>query len=368
MKKKKLLLLSYILFTLFQLAFASKTKTLMFVVDVSGSMRRDNLYQKVTDTLCAFIKREFREGDNLILCSFGNDFYINKEILKAATEQMLTILPVIEGLNFRDEWTYMTKAFDQIAKLSRKYRPEKERSPPLYIYIFTDGKNEPPPNIQNPISFTEILKWYFKDFLPKGTFIYVITLGVPPDAGISDTLIGELQNKGKNPDEIRVVENPPGIVRQPPPPDTTSSGKDSGTSAKKSPAPKWILLLVVLVILAIVVVIFYLQSVPKFPRAYLLHLDESRNVINRFNLRSRQKFGSNELRISDDINVPGIMRGSFALIAKKGGAVTLKIIAKNKSVTIISNGTEIRTGETYFLNPDDEFEFSGVRLKYEKGG
>ncbi len=357
-----------ILITLPQMVYASRT--LMFVVDVSGSMRKNNLYKKVTDTLCSFIMKEFKEGDNLILCSFGNDFYINREVLNADRDQMKTFLPNIEQLAFRDDWTYMTKAFGEVGKLMRKHRPEKEKSPPMCIYIFTDGKNEPPPHISNPISFKQIMEWYFDDYLPRGTFIYVVTLGVSPDTGImwvADTL----KKGGKDKNEIMITENPPGAVKPPPPPPQpppTPPRPPSPTPPSEHFIPKWIFLLVILAILVIVGFVIYFKSIPQFPRAYLVQLDEAGNIMRRYNLRDRQKFGSAKLLISNDLDFQGVGRNSFALIVQSGGVVVIKNLDRKNTIKFVMSGTELKYNESQTLMPDDEFEFSGVKFKFEKGG
>jgi len=372
---KKKIGLIFLLALLFFPNIVFSAKTLIFVVDVSGSMRKDNLYSKVTDTLCAFIQREFETGDNLILCSFGNTFYINREVPNASREQMQTFLPNIEKLPFNDQWTYMTLAFGEVAKLADRYRQKYPKNP-IYIYIYTDGTNEPPPYIKNPISFDQIIKWYFKSYLPKGTFLFIVTLGVEPDPKIP-TLLDTLGKGGKDKNEFGVKKSPPGTAVSPPPtgnqPDTSKITTIKEETVKKEgpkpPPPPWVWILIISLIAIAIIVGLWLSSIPKFPvGAYLVYLDESGNVMTRFNLRSRQKFGSNKLRVSDDLNVSGIMPGSFKLIAKKGDAVSLRVIARDKSAKFLNTGAEIKTGEEQLLYPDDEFEFSGARFKYEKGG
>ena len=185
----KKLVQALLLFNILLLPSASAAKSLIFVVDVSGSMRRDKLYNVVTNSLITFIRGEFTVGDNLVLCAFGNTFYKIREFPKADISQMRSLLPDIEQLNFRDDWTYMTLAFHEIASLIDKYRksyPNQE----LYVYIYTDGKNDPPNYIINPLTFEQIMEWYFNNYESKGTFLYIVTLGVQPDPEVESLVKG----------------------------------------------------------------------------------------------------------------------------------------------------------------------------------
>lgn len=446
MKERRLFvrnLIKLIVFIIFALPVSGfAEKTLIFVVDVSGSMRKSGIHKSVVNSLCTFIRNEFREGDNLILCSFGSSFYKNKQIFQGDSVQMKGFLPEIEKLNFRDDYTYMTLAFKEVAELADGIRKNYPNDP-IFIYLYTDGKNEPPPFVSNPLTFEQIVEWYFGSYKNPQTHLYIITLGIKPEPNLKE--FGEKVG-------AKITEVPVGPVPVPKLPytivispqnlsykSTSKSGrievnlsfdnkgdkdsikikvcvdnftispeefvinkgenkvkfviyyKDLSTKTYKASltfssqtsnikfTPDKISVKITIYsllpwfiggIIVLILILFWLRClfIPKFPHAYLVYLDKSGNVMTRFNLRSRQKFGSNKLRISDDIDVQGIMRGSFVLIAEKGGAVILKVIAKDKNVKFPATGMELRTGETKSLNPEDEFEFSGVRLKYEKGG
>lgn len=444
---KKIFRLSLLLiFTL--PAFMFSSKTLIFVVDVSGSMKQSGIYKPVINSLITFIDNEFEERDNLILCSFGTTFYRNYEVFSATRTQMKGFLPYIERLNFRDDWTYMTLAFKEVAELVDILR-QRYPNNPIYIYFYTDGQNEPPPYVSNPLTFDQIIKWYFGSYKNPQTHLYIVTLGVKPDPGldsIADTtgasiieVPGPINDTVPVPTtkpELRPIEITPQKIsfktssktgkietgikftnnndlgkikikvsidnfKISPEEITLDKGEDSVritieykdlavkthraalTFSSQNPDIKFnpdkiyveitiysLLPWFILGILFLVILIFLLRclSIPKFPRAYLVHLDESGNVVKRFNLRSHQKFCSNRLKISDDLNVRGIMNGSLELIAESGGAIALKVLAKGKALRLLATDSELKTGEKQQLSPDDEFEFNGVRLKYEKGG
>ncbi|MGQ9846062.1 MAG: VWA domain-containing protein [Bacteroidales bacterium] len=440
---RKFMILGYLLLWLFpNMVFA--TKTLVFAVDVSGSMKQSGIYKAVVSSLIIFIKNEYREGDNLVLCSFGSSFYRNKDLFQGDTTQMKGFLYEIEKLNFTDDWTYMTLAFKELAELTDNIRREYPDNP-VYIYLYTDGKNEPPPYVSNPLTFGQIMEWYFGSYKNPHTYLYIITLGVKPEPDL-DTFATKV--------DAKIIEVPPkGPVPVPKPPllpieitpqkifykSTSKSGtieiylkyinkndlepiEVKASIGNFNISPKefiiskgennikfridykdlsikthralltfssqnsdimfkpdkisveitiysllpWFIAGVIVLILIFFLLRFL--SIPKFPRAYLVYLDESGNVMRRFNLRSHQKFGSNRLRISDDLDVQGIGYNSLELIAESGGAVALKVLAKDKKAVFSTSGEELGFGERRSLFPGDEFEFTGIRLRYEKGG
>ena len=197
----KKFIMALLLFNVLSFSIASASKSLIFVIDVSGSMRKDGLYKAVTNSLITFINSEFTEGDNLILCAFGNTFYRIREFPNADVSQMRTLLPAIEQLNFKDDWTYMTMAFGEVAKLIDQYR-KNYPSQEIYVYLFTDGKNDPPRYIKNPLTFDQIMEWYFKNYEPQGIFLYVVTLGVHPDEEVRK-LVSELNRLPAPPGDNR---------------------------------------------------------------------------------------------------------------------------------------------------------------------
>ena len=179
--------------TLFILCFPHTVKASNYdrilVVDISGSMRRDNLHER--------IKRAFREyvakcriGDRIILMTFGSDVNpgVEDRVIREA-EDIAEIQRKIDEFQFNDQWTWMTKAFDIIFKrvidLHKAY-PDRKKE----IYIFTDGNNEPPPGHEDDFTFEEIIEKYGEIVKKMGeegkTFIYVVMFGVRPEEKLEE--------------------------------------------------------------------------------------------------------------------------------------------------------------------------------------
>lgn len=362
-----------ILLLLIKIDLFASEKTLIFVVDVSGSMRKNELYKKVTDTLCAFILREFKEGDNLVLSSFGNNFYINREVPNASIEQMKTYIKNIENLNFRDDWTYMTLAFGEVAKLADNYR-KRDPKRPIYIYIYTDGKNEPPPSIPNPISFKQIIEWYFGSYRPEGTFLYIVTLGVEPDTGIKE-IVDTLIKDGKSEQEVGVKKAPPGTVIGPKPTikeeetktedkeeeKKTEEEEETKTEDKKEgpqTVKKKLNPLVFIIPIGIILVIILIVSVNLFGErisngVYLLQIDGTGNELASYELSGRKKVTPKDLGIQGLSGDAFVLYPEFGSLHIKPGREEIKIIMNEQEEVIgktqeLSDGSIIKVGSMMF--------------------
>lgn len=179
---KKIPLLFLIASMVFILNAANYDRIL--VVDISGSMRRDNLHERVRGAFKEYVEK-CRIGDRIILMTFGSDVNPGVEDrLIQSIQDIAVIKNKIDELTFSDQWTWMTKAFDiifrRIEDLYRAY-PEREKE----IYIFTDGNNEPPPGHQDDFTFEEIINKYGEVVRRLGDegkiFVYMVMFGVRPE-------------------------------------------------------------------------------------------------------------------------------------------------------------------------------------------
>jgi len=154
----------------------------IFTIDLSGSMQRNSLHEKVKESLKDFIPANLKIGNRVILMGFGDDvrYYWDKEI--TTTEDFEQILNQIDRLVFNHRWTHMSKAFDMLAKRMdeiNKLYPEKTK----IIYFYTDGINEPPPEArESPLEFKKILEKYWspRKIEEENIYIYYITFGIEP--------------------------------------------------------------------------------------------------------------------------------------------------------------------------------------------
>jgi len=173
----------------------------ILVVDVSGSMRRNNLHERVKAGFKEYVAK-CEIGDRIILMTFGTDVNpgVEDRVIQS-TNDIAEIQRKIDGFEFNDQWTWMTKAFDIIFKritdLQKAY-PDR----PKYILVFTDGRNEPPPGHEDEFTFEEIIEKYGATIRKERTYLYVIMYQVTPSPELRN-LVKEMEG------EIYTTTTPP---------------------------------------------------------------------------------------------------------------------------------------------------------------
>jgi len=183
-------------------AESSDNDIYFFLVDISQSMKDVGLDVKVKKELQNFISKKVPLGSSLLIIGFGEKISLIYDDKIDNVEDKERIYHQISLLEFNEDWTHMSAAFDRLAKrLSELHKlyPNSRK----YIYIFTDGKNQPPSYLgEKPEHFEEILNKYFSpdEIERKNSFIYYTTFGCTPPEEII-----ELEEKS---DRVYVEETP----------------------------------------------------------------------------------------------------------------------------------------------------------------
>jgi len=169
-------------------------KSLFFVIDVSGSMQKNNLFSQLKNEIKNYIKDETNKGDWVSIITFGTDVkmitseYIRKEKALSDTDSLLR---KIDNLDAKEKYTFMTGAIDILASqmgIAQKANPNHI----VKAFIFTDGKNDPPPSAEGANwTFEEILSKHYDIFDNPSTYLYILTLGIKPD----ESLVNALKDK-----------------------------------------------------------------------------------------------------------------------------------------------------------------------------
>lgn len=197
-----IIFISLILHNLSAQEIYSTENIYIFLIDLSGSMKKDALSERVKIELENFIRDEVEPNDRLLIVGFGDEVtYYWDDVLTEMKEKEI-IYNKISNLVSNHSWTHMSAAFDHLAKrlneLNQLY-PESIK----YIYIFTDGKNEPPKHLnENPELFSEILEKHFGEntLKPLKSFIYYITFGTKAPE--------EITQISEESDNFKVTEKP----------------------------------------------------------------------------------------------------------------------------------------------------------------
>lgn len=151
------------------------TTNRIFILDISGSMRKGGLFDRIKETLTRDYISKMEIGEYVLILTFDKEVVpiINRKI--ETPEDINRINSIINNLRATGPWTWMSEAFrktrEYAANLKKQYPTEK-----LNIYLLTDGINEPPPETHEPpMEFVTILINYFSDFEVKDTYIYLLS-------------------------------------------------------------------------------------------------------------------------------------------------------------------------------------------------
>jgi len=197
---KKIATFVFFFFLLLNFALISENsdykKSLFFVIDVSGSMQKNNLFSRLKNEIKNYIKDETRKGDWISIITFGTDVkiitseYIRAEKILSDTDSLLR---KIDNLNAREKYTFMTGAIDILAsqmEIAQKANPDHT----VKAFVFTDGKNDPPLSAEGANwTFEEILSKHYDIFDNPSTYLYILTLGIEPD----ESLVNALKDKDR---------------------------------------------------------------------------------------------------------------------------------------------------------------------------
>lgn len=152
-------------------------KDIIFLVDLSGSIRKDNLFQKVKDVLNSTVNSSVTVGDNVTIMGFDSKVYLFAEKHINNISDKFALNGIVSSLEAKGQWTYLTNALEIAAQKIDKLMTENPKKIKL-LYLLTDGKNDPPPNIKNPITYQDLIDKYFKVWTAKNSFTYIFKFGV----------------------------------------------------------------------------------------------------------------------------------------------------------------------------------------------
>ncbi|MBI4830884.1 MAG: VWA domain-containing protein, partial [Candidatus Lindowbacteria bacterium] len=158
-------------------ARAEKNQDIVFLIDTSSSMR--NIFDDVKRAILDFVERA-SPGDNIVLISFGEKVELRIRQKISSEDDKAIIGRQLAGLEPGQYYTYITgaleKGMEELRLLEGK-NPDHLRT----IVLLTDGKNNPPKELSQPVTFDDLLEKY-PGFLKKsGGDFYYLSLGGNPD-------------------------------------------------------------------------------------------------------------------------------------------------------------------------------------------
>jgi hypothetical protein len=155
---------------------------IVFLVDISKSM--DDFFKVVRGSLIEYVQKALL-GDRIIIITFGDKSHLKvKRSIKNQSDRR-AIIRAIKQIHPSDYSTYIVLALQHGLKELAELK-EKGSENIKFLILITDGKNNPPKYITNPLKFDTILKSY-ENFRPgQDWFMHYITL--KPDVDDNATL------------------------------------------------------------------------------------------------------------------------------------------------------------------------------------
>lgn len=145
---------------------------MVFLVDISKSM--DDIFSEVRRSLIDYVQKAL-VGDRIEIISFGEKTNLAVARSIQSTYDKEEIVKALERMHPSDYSTYIVAAVEHGLKELVKLKNEGSKNI-SYLILITDGKNNPPKYVSNPMTFEKLLKSYSAFKPGKDWFMYYITL------------------------------------------------------------------------------------------------------------------------------------------------------------------------------------------------
>jgi len=346
-------------------------RVFVFVVDLSGSMQKDGLYNTVKKDLVNFLtgvneqgKHNLNIGDRAILMGFGDNvsYFWDREIQKV--EDLEDLATAVNKLAFNHRWTHMSRAFDMLAIRMREINASNPEAQKV-IYIYTDGKNEPPPEIgESPVTFGRILEEYWnpEQIKPLQIWLYFITFGVPAPEEVK-------QLAKNNPDRVKIEQKTREApisetsITPPPPPRVEKPQPQKPSVPKTKVSKKKFLLYAVIPVLVIILFVLWYLSIPKFSKEhYLVEVDDRNEEIMPWQIKRAQKLFSNSVVVSRDLKINDMDTNAFAIRIDRNRNIQIMPIKSS----ILLEGTQIQSNTWQTIMENETFTCNNRRFQIER--
>jgi len=346
-------------------------RVFVFVVDLSGSMQKDGLHNIVKKDLINFLtgvneqgKHNLNIGDRAILMGFGDNvsYFWDREIQKV--EDLEDLATTVNKLVFNHKWTHMSRAFDMLATRMREINASNPEAQKV-IYIYTDGKNEPPPEIgESPVTFGRILEEYWnpEQIKPLQIWLYFITFGVPAPEEVK-------QLAKNNPERVKIEQKTREVPISetsitPPPPSQPEKPQPQQPSVPKTKvSKKKFLLCAVIPVLATILFVLWYLSIPKFSKEYyLVEVDDRNEEIMPWQIKRAQKLFSDRVVVSRDLKINDMDTNAFAIRIGRNRNIQLMPIKSS----ILLEGTQIQSNTWQTIMENETFTCNNRRFRIER--
>jgi len=172
-------------FSLFPCSAAATEKKLpnqdiVFLLDTSSSMR--NIFGDVKKAILEYAQKA-QPGDTIVLISFGEKINLRFRQKISSAQDIRLIERELASLESDQFYTYITGALDKgMEELSQLEKKDTKHQ--RTMILLSDGKNNPPPVVAEPIQFEDLLKRYPGLLQGSNAAFFYLSLGDHPDPDV----------------------------------------------------------------------------------------------------------------------------------------------------------------------------------------
>jgi len=173
-----------------------KNQDIVFLVDTSSSMR--DIFDGVKKSIRDYV-RQGQPGDNVVIISFAEKVELRIRQRISSDEDVKLIERELDKMEPTGDFTYITAALDRGMEELRTLA-SKDPTHLRTLVLMSDGKNNPPPDISEPLTFEEVLQRYPGLLKAADSSFYYLSLGKNPDPEVlsfMETVEGSSFETGK---------------------------------------------------------------------------------------------------------------------------------------------------------------------------
>jgi hypothetical protein len=171
----------------------------IFVLDTSGSMKSGKLYDRLLRELETRYISHLQSGDTCAFLTFDTTIQRRGVVAADKVGEVAATLTSLGRIPPSGKYTFLTGAVSEAAQMVEELAREHP-SKRTEIYIFTDGKNEPPPGATGPINWQQVMadKFIGETISRPDVGVYIVRLPGSPAESLGDL-----------PSAVKVIDSPP---------------------------------------------------------------------------------------------------------------------------------------------------------------
>jgi hypothetical protein len=149
---------------------------LILVVDTSGSMKKNNQFQKVKQSIKNLLLESYQKFENVHVVEFSKESKPVMSMKISTNSDLVEVYKTLDELEASGNWTNLVGVMDDSLQKIRKIRGATEGKN-VTLIIYTDGKHDLPEG-ESDLRFGDLLDKYYGNYSPtqQDWFIYYVEL------------------------------------------------------------------------------------------------------------------------------------------------------------------------------------------------